>query len=155
MQRLVHVHYPPYPPFARGGEISTRRWFRPAPTLVALLILWLGAKAVFAYTVMPQRADRHQPRTTARWLTAWIPWDAVLYLFRLKDETLMFYYGRPVVRLNEPADLPVSESPIYAILTQSEWDAWDPARSAAVVDRAQDSQGDPIVLIRLASAAPR
>jgi hypothetical protein len=64
----------------------------------------------------------------------------------------MFYYGRPVLRLQSPGELPVSSGPIYCILTLVEWQGWDATRQAEVVRSMSDAQGDPLVLIRVLPA---
>ena len=47
-----------------------------------------------------------QARNKAAVLAALVPGHCVLHLFLLKDEGIMFYYGRRVVRLHAPAELP-------------------------------------------------
>ncbi|HYT89372.1 MAG TPA: hypothetical protein VEL76_11755, partial [Gemmataceae bacterium] len=71
------------------------------------------------------------------------------YLFRLKDEGIMFYYGRPVLRLASPADLPCRGTPVYCILEEAEWEQWQTPRPVQVLHHLTDEQGAPIVLVRV------
>jgi 4-amino-4-deoxy-L-arabinose transferase-like glycosyltransferase len=122
---------------------------RPAAALVILLALWLGAKGVFVHAVMPSRNANREPRAKGRLLAALVPAGKTLYLFRLKDEGIMFYFGRPVFRLTSPADLPSRSEPVYCILEAEEWRQWRTARPARVLCRLTDEQGAPIVLVRV------
>jgi len=76
-----------------------------------------------------------------------------LYLFQLKDEGIMFYYGRTVLRLPCPADLPSSTEPLYCILAKEEWDRWREASPRRAVQLSDDSlideQGARMVLVRV------
>jgi hypothetical protein len=71
----------------------------------------------------------------------------VLYLFKIKDEGIMFYFGRAVVRLGDPNDLPRAPGPQYCVLTDEEWRNWSSARLSRVVERMQDAQGDGMILV--------
>jgi 4-amino-4-deoxy-L-arabinose transferase-like glycosyltransferase len=148
------------------------RRVRPAVVLVAGIVLWLAAKLVFVHAVVPNRNQGREPRAKASLLVRHVPEGATLYLFRLKDEGIMFYYGRPVRRLSSFAELPSSRRPLYCILDESEWRQWQAyrvARAAAlgyggtgrdtsvrpptedVLIRLTDEQGDPIVLVEVSS----
>ncbi len=122
---------------------------QPAKMLVTCLALWMIAKAVHVEMMMPNRSFARQARNKAAVLAALVPLDQVLYLFFLKDEGIMFYYGRPVARLDSPADLPAGSGPVYCMLRLSEWQAWDGSRRAELVQRLNDEQGDPIYLVRV------
>jgi 4-amino-4-deoxy-L-arabinose transferase-like glycosyltransferase len=123
---------------------------RPQQVLVGSLICWLVLKAVFVHAVMPGRLASRQPRAKGELVAASVPASQILYVFLVKDEGIMFYYGRPVVRLNTLKQLPSSSEPLYCILNQVEWRQWDHARPAHVVLQMIDQQGDPIVLVRVA-----
>src|SRR5262249_24837794 len=60
---------------------------------IGLLIVWLIVKLVFIEVVLPRRNPLRQPKEKGEHLAALVPRDEVLYLFRLKDEGIMFYYG--------------------------------------------------------------
>jgi hypothetical protein len=115
----------------------------------AALAVWLTAKALFVFAIMPVRNASRQPQAKAALLAELVPAGNVLYLFRLKDEGIMFYYGRPVLRLTSPAQLPASDAPIYCILTRAEWSQWSLDRPTHVVRHFQDEQGDACVLVRV------
>jgi 4-amino-4-deoxy-L-arabinose transferase-like glycosyltransferase len=122
---------------------------RPAQFLAAALAVWLLAKAVFVFAVMPARVAERHGRDKGAMLSRWVPQGGTLYLFRLKDDGIMFYYGRPALRLSSPAQLPASAEPIYCILTGPEWDAWDLDRPTELLHEFTDEQGDPCVLVRV------
>jgi 4-amino-4-deoxy-L-arabinose transferase-like glycosyltransferase len=128
------------------------RWnwpcLRPAPMFMALLAGWLLAKGAFLYAVVPARtADRHA-RARGELLASLVPAGQTLYLFQLKDEGIMFYYGRPVQRLADLSELPSRGEPVYCILTLAEWEQWRTQRPMEVLQRLTDQQGDGIVLVR-------
>jgi 4-amino-4-deoxy-L-arabinose transferase-like glycosyltransferase len=133
------------------------RWrvprLRPAAALVLLLVGWMAAKGVFVHAVVPARNAGRAPRAKGELLASLVPADHILYLFLLKDEGLMFYYGRPAVRLVSPDALPVGSGPVYCIMTEGEWRQWRPWRPAEVVRHLSDQQGDPIVLVRLGGSS--
>jgi 4-amino-4-deoxy-L-arabinose transferase-like glycosyltransferase len=138
---------------------------RPAHLLVGLLGLWLVAKLVFVEAWIPSRNRERAPRLKGEQLAALVPAGRPLYVFHLKDEGIMFYYGRrhplagtdpPVQRLSGPDRLPSPGEPVYCILEEPEWQRWCAAElpGGAVEDllHLTDEQGDPIVLARVAPA---
>jgi 4-amino-4-deoxy-L-arabinose transferase-like glycosyltransferase len=129
------------------GRLPWRwRHLPPANALVGLVGLWLLVKLVFVHGVMPERNRNRQPRAKAGLIAAHVPEGETLYLFHLKDEGIMFYYGRPVRRLPQPQDLPSTREPLYCMLQESE--CRQAARSLEVLAELKDEQGDPIVLVR-------
>jgi hypothetical protein len=95
------------------------------------------------------RNDTREPREKAAQIAAVMPESATLYLFRLKDEGIMFYYGRPVRRLPAIKHLPSSGEPLYCILEKSEWESYDHSRPANTLLWLRDEQGAEIVLVRI------
>ncbi len=145
-------------------------WPRLAPgkVLVGGLVVWMGVKLAFVHAVVPHRNQDREPRAKGELLARLVPAGETLYLLRLKDEGIMFYYDRPVRRLASFARLPSPGRPVYCILDESEWRKWQAygpargailgycgtpgggavtARSETVVRRLTDEQGDPIVLV--------
>jgi 4-amino-4-deoxy-L-arabinose transferase-like glycosyltransferase len=138
---------------------------RPARVLVAVVVLWLAVKVVFVEAVLPARNPNRAPRAKGERLAAVVPADRTLYVFQLKDEGIMFYFGRlrpkggppPVRRLRNPADLPSSGEPVYCILDETEFQQWSRAVPASgpasdppeLLLRLSDEQGSPIVLVRV------
>lgn len=117
--------------------------------LVAVLLVWLGVKLVYVHVVMPARTGDRHTRMKGTRIAAHVPRHAALYLFRFKDEGLMFYYGRKAIRLAGAEQLPSTTEPMYCILVESEWRQWDRRRATEVVLHLEDAQGDPITLVRV------
>jgi hypothetical protein len=111
--------------------------------LATLLAAWLVVKLAYVAVVMPGRTDGRDARAKGALLSELVPPGENLFLYRLKDEGIMFYYGRPVRRLHADSDRPPSG---YAVLLGEEWDR-RPA-GLELVRRLTDEQGDPIVLVR-------
>jgi 4-amino-4-deoxy-L-arabinose transferase-like glycosyltransferase len=141
-------------------------WATPGRALVGVLACWLVVKLVFVHGVLPARNPNRQPRAKGEQIAAAVPAGQTLYLFRLKDEGIMFYYGRargahaygadaPVLRLGSPEELPSRREPVYCILAEHEWRVWKSPRPAEAVLYLRDEQGDPIVLVRVSAPGPR
>jgi 4-amino-4-deoxy-L-arabinose transferase-like glycosyltransferase len=142
---------------AQGQRWSIGRLrIRTGAALVAVLLLWLVVKVVHVDAVIPTRNWHRDPRAKGELLARLVPEGEILYLFKLKDEGVMFYYGRTVRRLASPALLPSSDQPLYCILDEPEFADWHLPLAIEVVQRLTDQQGDPIVLVRVqqASAVP-
>ncbi len=126
------------------------RW-QPTRVLTLALVIWLVIKVCFLGAVIPMRNANRQPRFRGEQLAALVPPGQVLYLFHLKDEGIMFYYGRAVIRLAGPEQLPSPGEPVYCILKEVEWQQWTLPRPTEVIGPLHDEQGEPIVLVRVAS----
>ena len=98
------------------------RW--PARLLVTVVLGWIVAKLLFVHVVMPQRLEGREPRAKGQAVAAEVPAGATLYLFRLKDEGIMFYYGRPCVALSAPRQLTSRPQAVYCILDAGTGTAW-------------------------------
>jgi 4-amino-4-deoxy-L-arabinose transferase-like glycosyltransferase len=123
------------------------RW---APrTLACSLAVWLVLKLAFVHVVMPKRTDHREARIKGALIASLVPVGEILYLFMLKDEGIMFYYGRPVLRLHSAEELASLPGPVYCILTEEEWDDWEAPWRAEPVQRLTDEQGAPLVLVRV------
>jgi 4-amino-4-deoxy-L-arabinose transferase-like glycosyltransferase len=154
------------------GRLRWRLAFATPPRVfVGLLLVCVLAKVAFVHAWVPIRDGRanrlllacgirpkpdRQPRAKAEQLAALVPAGQPLYLFRLKDEGIMFCYGRchregqterVVRRLGTPEDLPCAAELVYCIVTDREWVGWASQRPAEVLLRLADQQGEPIVLI--------
>ena len=130
---------------------TNKSQFRVAGLFIGLVVVWLVVRLVFVEGVLPRRNPTRRPKEKGEQLAAMVPEGMVLYLFQLKDEGIMFYYGRTVRRLPGPAQLPSSKQPFYCILDESEWRHWRSTRPAEMLLRMPDEQGDPIVLVRVKS----
>lgn len=138
---------------AIGGSTPSR--WKPAPVLIGVLVAWLLLKTAFVHAVVPARNKNREPRAKGEWIAATVPAGETLFLFRLKDEGIMFYYGRTVRRLSTPAELPSADKERYCILSEPEWKQWNDARPAQPLLHLRDEQGDPIVLVRVARATSK
>ena len=114
--------------------------------LIAFLALWLVAKCVFVEVVIPRRTAGRDAEATAARLRELVPPGETLYVLRLKDEGVTFYYGRPVRRVGDPRELP---RPGYAVLIRPEWDDRAALGGAEPVQWMYDQQGDPLILVKL------
>jgi 4-amino-4-deoxy-L-arabinose transferase-like glycosyltransferase len=117
--------------------------------IFASVVLWIGVKLAFVHGVMPARAAERQPRSKGEQIAACVPAGTPLYLFRLKDEGIMFYTSRIVRRLDGPDQLPSSGELVYCMLMESEWDGWPPTCRAEPLLRLHDEQGAPILLVKV------
>ncbi|HEY7315080.1 MAG TPA: glycosyltransferase family 39 protein [Gemmataceae bacterium] len=129
------------------------RWpwprLRPGRVFVGLIVLWLAVKVVFVQVVVPGRDATRQPRRKGEQIAALVPGGETLYLFRAKDEGILFYSGRPARRLPAPAYLPAADGSIYCLLVESEYEQWSGPRRAEPLLRLADEQGDALVLVRM------
>jgi 4-amino-4-deoxy-L-arabinose transferase-like glycosyltransferase len=119
----------------------------PRVVLLGVLAVWLVVKITFVQVILPARNPDRQPREKGEQLAALVPQGRTLYLFRLKDEGILFYYGRPARRLASPAQLQPGES-AYCVLAEAEWEQWPSSRPAEVLLRTCDEQGAPLVLVK-------
>ncbi|MCE9565573.1 MAG: hypothetical protein K8U57_26425 [Planctomycetes bacterium] len=103
------------------------------------------AKIAFVQFVVAARSEKHNPEPIAVELRDHVPEGEPLYLFRLKDEGVMFYYGRPAVRLHDPHSLPAGA---FAVLIQQEWEDRAAFGHLQLVYWMHDQQMDPLILVR-------
>lgn len=147
--------YPPPLPGAAEDEPPALSAGRSSPTsdrgsflrtLAAFLALWLVVKVVFVEVVIPRRTAGRNAEETAGVLRDLVPPGEPLYLVKLKDEGVLFYYGRPTRKLPSPAELP---RPAYVALIESEWAEQEAAGGVELVRWMYDQQGDPLILARV------
>ena len=122
---------------------------RPLRVFVGLLVLWLAVKLAFVHVLIPQRNEGRGARRSGEQLAALVPDGELLFLCGLKDEGILFYYGRPARRVTDTAHLPRSAAPLHCLLTEAEWQAWRGPGAAEVLDRLRDEQGAGCVLVRV------
>jgi 4-amino-4-deoxy-L-arabinose transferase-like glycosyltransferase len=121
----------------------------PRRAFASLLAGWLLVKLAFVGFVVPQRHVDVSARGEGEVLARLVPSGDTLHLVRLKDDNLLFYYGRPARRVPDPAVLEGSGA--WCLLTAAEWRELAPA--GEVRARLYDGQGSPIVLVRLRGRA--
>jgi hypothetical protein len=131
-------------PYGRGSVAAF-----PVALLSLILVAWVGAKFVFVHAVVPQRTAVREPRDKGEQLAALVPPGRTLFLCRVKDEGIMFYYGREVRRLADWDHLPSHAEPMYCILDEGEWKRWSRSQVTEVLRRLTDEQGAPLVLVRV------
>jgi hypothetical protein len=146
-QDVTQTPSTPLPPAVPGPFSMVRR--RPALILAGMLAIWLVVKIGFVHWVLPERTNERQPRAKGLEIASLVPAERPLYLFRLKDEGIMFYFGRSVRRLDGPEQLPSSAEPLYCMLLESEWLHWPDPQHTEVILRLQDQQKAPILLIKV------
>jgi hypothetical protein len=132
------------------GRLPWRRWrLRPLPVMTAMMIAWLAVKAVQVHAFFPLRDRQRDPAATGAAIARAVNPGEILYLVRLKDEGLMFYYGRPVQRLARLEQLTCSEQCRFCILEQDEAKAEGLRGRLQIRAHLHDQQGDPIVVARI------
>ncbi len=120
--------------------ISQKRW------LISALLVWCLVKVVYVEAIIPARfAHRPDLASQAKIMQTFVPLEATLYLSRVKDECLMFNYGRAVRRLSSWDQLPTAGA-CWCVLTESEY-----ALFPLKIEQEQvilDAQGEKLVLCR-------
>ena len=104
-------------------------------------------KVVFVEAAVPHRAAGREARETGGRLARLVPPGETLYLCRLKDEGVLFYYGRPACRL--PRIAASDDSIIYVLMLDAEWDGGNYSGRPEHLAELRDQQGAPIHLVRL------
>jgi 4-amino-4-deoxy-L-arabinose transferase-like glycosyltransferase len=118
---------------------------RRAGWLLAFVVCWCAAKVVFVEVAVPKRTANRGAESTAAELREHVPAGQPLYVFKLKDEGVTFYFGRPVIKLHDPHALPKGAC---AVLIRQEWEARAAFPPLELVSCMHDQQGDPIYLVR-------
>jgi 4-amino-4-deoxy-L-arabinose transferase-like glycosyltransferase len=132
-----------------GGLTPPARALRPGRLLAGLLLAWLVVKLVHVEVRIPCRDAGREPRAKGRQIAELVPPGETLYLFRLKDDGILFYYGRTARRLSSVGQLAGPAGPRYCLLTEPEWLDWPAGRPAEVLHRLDDEQGAPLVLVKV------
>ncbi|VTR91106.1 : PMT_2 [Gemmata massiliana] len=113
--------------------------------IAAFLLCWVAAKIVFVEVVIPQRTAGRNAEATGATLREHVPVGEPLFVLKLKDEGVMFYYARPTSRLADVRTLPPGA---FAILIRQEWEDRAAFGHLELVSCMNDQQGDPIYLVR-------
>jgi 4-amino-4-deoxy-L-arabinose transferase-like glycosyltransferase len=138
---MLSVWPPPPPPSPQWGR------GRGGSLFLLFLLCWLVAKVAFVQFVIPNRTAGRNAEGTAAELREHVPAGEPLYVLKLKDEGVTFYYGRPVEKLKDAAALPPGGC---ALLIRQEWEARAAFGPLELVCCMNDQQGDPIYLVRKA-----
>jgi 4-amino-4-deoxy-L-arabinose transferase-like glycosyltransferase len=114
--------------------------------LISALVVWCLIKVIYVEVIIPARfVHRPQLASQAKIMQTFVPASATLYLSRVKDECLMFNYGRAVQRIASWDHLPTSGD-CWCVLTESEY-----AHFPLKIEQEQvilDAQGEKLVLCR-------
>jgi len=126
----------PFPPREGGWGV---RFF------LLFLLGWFVVKVAFVEYVVPARTANRNAADTGAELRARVPPGAPVYVFKLKDEGVTFYYARPAVKCADTRALP---SGAYALLIRQEWEDRTAFGPLELLHCMTDQQGDPIYLVQ-------
>jgi 4-amino-4-deoxy-L-arabinose transferase-like glycosyltransferase len=122
---------------------------QPRRLFAGFVLLWLVVKVVFVTTIVPLRDRDRAPKRKGEQIAALVPVAETLYLFRLKDEGILFYYGRAARRLS-PAFMQMADwGDRYCLLTEAEYRQVRDARRIDILQLLNDEQGHVIVLAKV------
>ncbi len=121
-------------------------WMTPRKAVFATVGLWLAVKIAFVQIVWPLRTATRDHAATGAELAKRVPAGEILYLWQLKDEGTLFYYGRPVQHGPIPT---TASSPHYAVLLPREVAEQEARHHVDILQPMTDQQGDPFFLVRL------
>jgi 4-amino-4-deoxy-L-arabinose transferase-like glycosyltransferase len=124
---------------------TVRWWTLPKLALISLFI-WVMVKVIFVEAIIPDRTRHRYAREKGELIASLVPKDQTLFIGKLKDEGLMFYYGREVRKF-----LPGEKQNVYALLIEAEWKEKEKFGKLQVIQWLRDQQDDPIVLVRIGS----
>ncbi len=128
-------------------------WLKQHPFrwLMVAMLIWSAIKIIHVEVLIPARfRERPSLEAQATIMRQFVPADATLYLARVKDECLLFNYGRSVQRLRNWGLLPMSIN-IWCVLTEDERRCWPSSLSQRVMREHSmlDAQGDQLILVEL------
>ena len=115
--------------------------------LISVLLAWIVVKIVFVEAVVRDRTANRHARETGELIARLVPPGEILYLCRLKDEGVMFYYGRPARRF-DLFDVPHGTA-VYALLLDAEWGGHLFQGQGEYIAELRDQQQAPIHLVRI------
>lgn len=120
-----------------------RPWL--ALTFPTVLLFGLVVKLIFVEFVTPMRAARRNPLPIAKQLRRLVPEHETLYIDKMKDDGVMFYFGQQVRRWRGSPPLPAGA---YLALIAAEWEQWRQRDDVELLGELQDQQGDPLIVVR-------
>jgi len=126
---------------------GVRRILAPRAALASVLCAWLVVKVIYVEAVVHDRTANRNARETGQEIARLVPEGQILYLCRLKDEGVLFYYGRPARRFNDAP--PGRETAIYALLLDAEWQEHQFRGRPDYIAELRDQQHAPIHLVRI------
>ena len=155
-----HVRYvlPICPAVTILGVIGIQNWVigvRPShrkllwgkAIFLGVLLAWAAVKVGYVESIVPARTANRNARLTGERIATLVPEGEILYLCRLKDEGVLFYYNRPARRFCWP-DVPSDSR--YLLLLDDEWATAGFRGDFVEVAELHDQQHAPIHLLRRA-----
>ncbi|HQR09622.1 MAG TPA: glycosyltransferase family 39 protein [Gemmatales bacterium] len=126
---------------------STGKPWYPSRWLIGIVLIWCLVKVIYVEVIIPARfAKRPSLASQAKIMHEFVPAEATLYLCKVKDECLMFNYGRTVRRVASWDQLPTHGS-CWCVLTEAERATFSlPIKQE---QRLLDAQGEPLLLCRV------
>src|SRR5204863_7468328 len=77
------------------GRLAWRARWWPNLFVAVTLATWIVLKVTFVHGWIGNRSYHRPARATGELLAQLVPVDRVLYVLGIKDDGVMFYYGRP------------------------------------------------------------
>jgi 4-amino-4-deoxy-L-arabinose transferase-like glycosyltransferase len=130
-----------------SDPMGTRRFVSPRAGLIAAVLAWAVVKVMFVQAVVPERTAGRHARDTGEQLARLVPPGEILYLCRLKDEGVLFYYGRPARRLSR-IEVPAGTA-VCVLMLDAEWNGERYHGRPEYIAELRDQQQAPIHLVRL------
>jgi 4-amino-4-deoxy-L-arabinose transferase-like glycosyltransferase len=130
----------------RALTAEPRRFAYGRAAIIASLVVWSICKIVFVESILPARTAERNARETGNRIAALVPEGEILYLCRLKDEGILFYYGRPALKM---ASWDEAVDSRYVLLADDEWKNSPIRERFTRVATLRDQQQATIHLIRL------
>jgi hypothetical protein len=125
---------------------STGKPWHPLRWLIGIALVWCLVKVIYVEIIIPARfAKRPDLATQAKLMQDFVPAKSILYLSKVKDECLMFNYGREVRRISDWNHLP-AEGICWCVFTEAERAAFPLPVDQEL--RLLDAQAEPLVLCR-------
>ncbi|MFT3878518.1 MAG: glycosyltransferase family 39 protein [Gemmatales bacterium] len=115
--------------------------------MLGFFLIWCVVKVVYVEIIIPARfAKRPSLAEQAKIMQEFVPTEATLYLSKVKDECLMFNYGRAVRRISAWDQLP-TQGVNWCVLTEAERAVF--SLPVEHEQRLLDAQGEMLVLCRV------
>jgi 4-amino-4-deoxy-L-arabinose transferase-like glycosyltransferase len=108
------------------GRVGWPALPRPRLLLVTLLASWVIVKFAYVHAIMPMRVSERGARGKGEQIAALVPAGKPLHVFDMadRDEGILFYYGRPIRKLEAPGQLASDQGGEYAFVSAREWQSW-------------------------------
>jgi hypothetical protein len=140
--------YPLQLPLGKGER---KNLWHPSRWLMGMVLVWCLVKVIYVEIMIPARfVKRPSLASQAKIMHEFVPNEATLYLSKVKDECLMFNYGRAAKRVASWDQLP-AQGTVWIVLTEAECSAfpWPIVNE----QRLLDAQGEPLILCQTQSAS--